>query len=150
MDYRDKADQIYNSGFNCCQGVIGAFAEALHMDFQEVMALASGFGGGMGKSGEVCGAFSGLVMAVSKQYGYFSPAEEPEKKKEIYQIVTDYMERFKAEYAGCITCRALKAYTEEHQNDEKPGPTQPGSYGARPCTAFVRYAAGLAAERFQK
>jgi len=53
-DRIEKAVQIFNSGFNCAQAVFAAFADDLPEG--TVLKLATGFGGGIGRRGEICGA----------------------------------------------------------------------------------------------
>ena len=56
------AREIFQSGANCAQAVFCSFADEFGFTRAEAMKLASGFGAGMGRMREVCGAFSALVM----------------------------------------------------------------------------------------
>lgn len=58
----DKAYELFLSGYNCTQAVVGAFADVIGVDFDTAVRFASGFGGGMGRLREVCGTFSGAVI----------------------------------------------------------------------------------------
>ena len=42
------AYQYHQDGFNCAQSVVGAFQDLLGMDEKQAMAMAGGFGGGVG------------------------------------------------------------------------------------------------------
>ena len=48
---------------NCCQSVLMAFCEDYGIDPELAMSAASGFGSGV-CIGEVCGAFTGAIMAL--------------------------------------------------------------------------------------
>lgn len=50
----DKAYELFLSGYNCTQAVVGAFADVIGMDFDTAVRFSSGFGGGMGRLREVC------------------------------------------------------------------------------------------------
>ena len=63
MDYAEKARALFREGYNCSQAVVGAFSEELGMDPALAMRLVSGFGGGMGRMREVCGAVSGIPVS---------------------------------------------------------------------------------------
>ena len=52
----DKAVAIFKEGINCSQAVISSFAEDFGIDKNTALKLASGFGGGMGRTGHRCGA----------------------------------------------------------------------------------------------
>ncbi len=49
----EKALELFSSGFNCSQAVVGAFCKQFGMDEQLSMKLACGFAGGL-RCGEVC------------------------------------------------------------------------------------------------
>lgn len=59
----------FDKGFNCAQSVVMAFKEELGVDHRSVLRLTAGFGGGIGKKGEVCGAVTGGVMVIGARHG---------------------------------------------------------------------------------
>ena len=66
---------LFKQGYNCTQSVILAFSDVLEAsglaDERLLKTVGSGFGGGMGRLREVCGAFSGCTMMA----GFISPAD---------------------------------------------------------------------------
>ena len=62
MNRVEKAEELFKSGYNCSQSVIGAFCDDLGLDFNTTMKLSEGFGGGIGRMRLTCGAVSGMVM----------------------------------------------------------------------------------------
>ena len=66
----DLAEKYFNEGANCAQAVLAAFADELGIEKDFAMRLASGFGGGVGRMREVCGAFSGLVLVENLKNGF--------------------------------------------------------------------------------
>jgi len=102
-DRIEKAFQLFNSGFNCAQAVFAAFADDLPE--QTRLKLATGFGGGLGRQGEVCGAVSGAVMAISHKRGRAS-LEETGARDETYRLVGEFLREFKSRYAS-MDCRDL-------------------------------------------
>ncbi|HEX2955587.1 MAG TPA: C-GCAxxG-C-C family protein [Chitinispirillaceae bacterium] len=65
----DVAVQKFNEGFNCAQAVLFSFTDELHLDKETALKLACGFGGGMGRMQEVCGAVSGGIAVIGYKYG---------------------------------------------------------------------------------
>ena len=65
--------------------------------------IASGFGGGIGNTGAVCGAVVGAVMAISLK---MDRGESMEDWLRIAAVVQDFRRRFEAEM-GNIGCREL-------------------------------------------
>ncbi len=134
----EKAKELFEQGYNCCQAVIGAFCEELGMDFETAMKLSSSFGGGMGRMREVCGAVSGLFMAAGLKCGYNLP-EDTEGKTKHYKLIQELAESFK-EKNGTIICRELLGenaiggtHVPEKRTDEY--------YKKRPCSELVKDAA---------
>ncbi|KLU64117.1 putative redox-active protein [Desulfosporosinus acididurans] len=70
-DVRTKAEGYFQRGeFFCSESVIHTLNELLGWPFDpSISRLASGFPIGIGKSGCVCGAISGGVMALGMAYG---------------------------------------------------------------------------------
>ena len=68
-DKAEQARQLFLSGANCAQAVLGAFHRECGLDFDAAMRLASGFGGGMGRLREVCGAVSGMFLVANLRRG---------------------------------------------------------------------------------
>ncbi len=63
---QEKALQIFRSGYNCAQSVLVAFQEDKASETESAMALAAGFGGGMGRLQLTCGALTGAFMAIGQ------------------------------------------------------------------------------------
>jgi len=73
---------------------------------EQVLRLGSGFGGGVGGSGCVCGALSGGVMALGL---FLGPAcSNGLGKKEFRKLVAEYHDAFREE-SGSACCRDLIA-----------------------------------------
>ncbi|MFP4580132.1 MAG: C-GCAxxG-C-C family protein [Candidatus Sumerlaeia bacterium] len=115
MDVIDKAAERFASGYNCAQSVFSAFAEEMGMDVEESLKVASGFGGGMGHLGEVCGALTGAFMALG--LARFDPrADVRGEKNAMNIIIAEAAERFSRRNNNCILCREILGYdisTEE-------------------------------------
>jgi C_GCAxxG_C_C family probable redox protein len=66
---REIAVQKFNEGFNCAQAVLFSFTDLLNLDKEIALKLTCGFGGGMGRMQEVCGAVSGGIAVIGCKYG---------------------------------------------------------------------------------
>ena len=101
----EKAKELFKSGYNCSQSVLGAFCEDLGLDFDTALKISSSFGGGMGRLREVCGAVTGMFMVAGIKCGYTMP-KTPQEKTEHYKIIQELADKFK-EKNGSIICRDL-------------------------------------------
>lgn len=100
----DSAGDYHNKGFNCAESIFLAFRGVAAPDLSEEMVrLATPFGGGIGRSGCICGALSGAIIILGAAKGRISP-DTP--RKESYDLSNDYHNRFKDEFGGTC-CRVL-------------------------------------------
>ena len=143
---RQMAIDNFKKGFNCCQSVLLAFSDVINADPEMLKTIGSGFGGGMGRLREVCGAFSGMVMMA----GFISPACNPEIKEERtknYALVQHFAERFRTENGGSVVCRDLLGLSKS-TSTESPEPSDRTAeyYKKRPCPDIIGNAAKIVAE----
>ena len=108
------------------------------------LRLSAGFGAGIGRMREVCGAFCGVVTVLSMVYA--DPAD-PKDKSRMYALVQEAAEQYRTRNGGSIICRELLA---------KAGAAPAGGtaaedrtadyYKKRPCPELCRICADLCAE----
>ncbi len=94
----------FAEGFNCSQAVLSVYAEQLGLDDEVALKIAAGFGGGMGRLGDTCGAVTGAFMVLGLMHG--AATADWESKERVYGLVTEFARRFKARH-GAIVCRDL-------------------------------------------
>lgn len=141
----DKAKAYFTQGYNCAQSVLMAFSDITGLDEKTSAMLSSGFGGGMGRMREVCGAVSGMFMAASIVSGYDDPADF-EGKKRTYEMIQTLAERFKAQNKSII-CKELLGL-EKPEGTHIPEKRTPEYYQKRPCGDLVKDAAEILEEYF--
>lgn len=140
MTKGERAKALFCDGYNCAQAVFGAFCEELSLDFDVAMKLSSGFGGGMGRLREVCGAVSGMFMVLDMKHGYTSPTDK-DGKKELYSHIQALAKEFSDEN-GSIICRELLGLSDKVSNPTPDARTK-AYYKKRPCAELVEFAADL-------
>ena len=143
MKRSQKAKELFESGYNCSQAVLLAFADKFGMDFQTAQKISATFGGGMGRMREVCGAVSGMLMVLGLATGEYAPTDTA-KKAEQYKTVQQLANEFRKKNSSII-CRELLGLS---QNGEKISPPTPSErtdeyYKKRPCALLVQDAAEI-------
>ena len=139
MDHSLQAAELFLSGCNCAQAVLVAFSDLTGLDTDTAKKISCGFGGGIGRLREVCGAVSGMVMAVGLLYGYTDPGKNDASKKAHYALVQELAGKFREEN-GSIICREL---LDNPPSDPNPSPRTEEYYKTRPCTRMVMTAARI-------
>lgn len=130
----EKAVELFKEGFNCSQAVVGAFCKDIGLDEKTALKVAAGFGGGVGRTGEICGALSGVSIVAGMLYGA-TDGRDAESKAHTYEEIQRVLKAFKEKY-GFVTCRELK-------NPPKDG-EDAVSYKRRPCVSIVEDAVLMA------
>lgn len=102
---QQKALDRFRSGFGCAQAVFSAYAPGLGLDEEAALRAACGFGGGMGRLGEVCGVLTGAFLLAGLRHGN-TRTEDAAARKKTYALVGELAERFRALH-GDIRCRDL-------------------------------------------
>ena len=140
MTRGELAAEKFTNGYNCAQAVLLAFCDVTGLDETTAAKLTSGFGGGIGRLREVCGAANGAFMVISLVYGGDGIAPR-EKKGELYARIQDFAAQFK-DHNGSYLCRELLAGVTA---DRTPLPDQRTGeyYKKRPCVDIVRDAADM-------
>ena len=91
--------------YNCAQSVLTAFAEDYGLDKDKALSVAAGFGGGIGRLQETCGAVTGAVMVLGLASG-FKEGDSRDKINGIYDKARSFIDDFKRE-KGTVNCREL-------------------------------------------
>ena len=141
MTKAEQAKQLFTQGYNCAQSVFIAFADECGIDRETAALISSGFGGGLGRMREVCGAVSGMSMAASMLFGSADP-KNAEKKKELYSTVQQLAGEFRSKN-GSIICRELLGLDIKGADSPVPQPRTESYYEKRPCAEIVSIAADI-------
>jgi C_GCAxxG_C_C family probable redox protein len=104
MSRIETAVSRFAEGYNCSQAVLSAYAGQFGLEDETALKLAAGFGGGMGRTAETCGAVTGAFMVLGLQCGQASPKREA--KEAIYCRIRECARQFRARH-GALLCREL-------------------------------------------
>ena len=104
MNRSEKAISDFDKGYNCAQSVFSAFSDISGIDEFSSRSIASGFGAGLGRLQETCGAVTGAIMVIGCKF--FKENQWPASKEIIYKKTWEFMEKFK-QRNGNINCLEL-------------------------------------------
>lgn len=105
MNRADEAVRCFAQGASCSQAVLAAFSEELGLPRALAFKVAAGFGGGMGRLGQTCGAVTGAILVLGLRHGATEPADLAIKER-TYGQVRELVARFRARH-GSVLCREL-------------------------------------------
>ena len=133
----------FENGHSCSQAVLSTLSPELGLDEEAALKIASAFGGGMMRRGEVCGAVTGALMSLGLKFGSTAPDDE-DKVREASQ---EFMRRFEEE-KGSLLCRELLGY-RLNVPEELEQARESGVFQSR-CPLFVEDATRLAWEIIER
>ena len=114
IEARYKAGNYFKEGYNCAEAVFLTYRELLAPEMDPSMVrLMTGFGGGVGESGCMCGALTGSIAALNMIKGRTT---NQVSRDEAYRFAKEFSEKFTEKY-GVTCCRALNPHpfeTREH------------------------------------
>lgn len=135
MTKGELAESLFRNGLNCSQAVAAAFSDEINMDKELVKRLTIGFGGGMGRMREVCGAVSGMTFVLSAIY-------VNDDRAKIYERVQTVANEYKKEN-GSIVCRELLGLGKKGSDTPIPEERTAEYYKKRPCPKLIAMSADI-------
>jgi len=140
-----EAVRTFDEGFNCAQAILATFGPSFGLERETGFRVASGFGGGMGRMAQTCGAVTGAFMVLGLKFGHTS-GEDTGAKARTEEMIREFVRRF-TERNGSIVCRDLLGCdisTEEGRETAR----EKGLSGKK-CREFVRDSAEILGELLQ-
>ncbi len=113
MDHQQPASiselalACHKQGYNCAESVLRAFRDRYGLALDgDALRIASGFGGGLGQAGCMCGALAGAVMVLGLLQGRTSPDQS---RDPIYGSARELHGLFAGRF-GATCCRAVNRH----------------------------------------
>lgn len=129
-----KACEYFKKGYNCCQSTVLAFEDILGLDHKTLLNLSVGFGGGFGRTRNLCGAVSAFAIVVGL---YRTHQDDPQKDKtEIYKQIHILVEKFRERNCS-ENCGELLKNVKNLTKGYVPQVRDEEYYKVRPCMKFV-------------
>jgi C_GCAxxG_C_C family probable redox protein len=124
-------------GFLCSEAVLMAIGDLLGFKSEAIPRMATGFGAGIGRRGEICGAVSGGVMGLGLRFGR-DAVESDEEERRPYWYAAEFLDGFRGSVRrsqvpgsarpGSLTTRGHRGVSQEGVlGDEMPRTDQNGS-----------------------
>jgi C_GCAxxG_C_C family probable redox protein len=104
QDGVDEAMRCWGSKLNCAESVLRGVCFAEGIDLDDVSKkMATPFGGGIGRSEDICGALTGGVLALGASLGRTAPDDD---KTRCYDAAGALHKMFEEKF-GASSCRTL-------------------------------------------
>jgi C_GCAxxG_C_C family probable redox protein len=101
----EAAETMFLEGYNCAQSVLACCGKSHGLPRDTAIKVAQAFAGGMGRTGNVCGAVTGALMAIGLKH-WAHDAKDTDSKDQAYRLAQELLSSFRAQH-GSIACRDL-------------------------------------------
>lgn len=101
----DAAVAMFGEGYNCAQAVVASAGPACGLPRATAIKVAQAFGGGLGRTGNVCGAITGALMVIGLQCSA-KDGQDTAAKEQAHALAQEFLRRFTARH-GALNCRDL-------------------------------------------
>ena len=128
-----RAVRHFDEGYNCAQSVLLVMSEYWNIKSDLIPRIATGFGGGIGRCGSVCGALAGGILSIGIKYGTDEPS--PEKRQKCYELALRLYRLFEQQH-GSVLCRELIGY--DLSDSEGLESAQKAKVFEEKCSGFIR------------
>jgi C_GCAxxG_C_C family probable redox protein len=105
MNKIKSAEQKFLSGYNCAQAVLFSCSDDINIDKNTALKIACGFGAGMGRKQEVCGAVTGGIIAIGAKYGR-GEGDAQSNTEKTYEKTKELIDKFQVRH-GTFICLEL-------------------------------------------
>ena len=106
-----------DAGFNCSQSVLSSYSDSMDFDKELALGVSCGFGAGMGRLQQTCGAVTGAYMVLgiycSKKF-----KDNGDRKAQSYLMIQAFNKRFleKHKTTDCGSLLNCDLKTEQGQH----------------------------------
>ena len=107
---QQDAENNFRGGYFCCEALMAAIRDNFQLDVpKEVIAMASGMAVGAGRSGCMCGALNGGILALGMFFGRTEPKGPQDPQVNKCMALTHELHGWFKEANGknAICCRVL-------------------------------------------
>ncbi len=105
MNKVDQAILTFDDGYYCSQAILSAFSDELGIDKKSALKISSAFGGGIARTGDICGAVTGALMVLGLKFSS-EDANNPKEKENIIAIAKKFLDEFR-ERNNSLMCKEL-------------------------------------------
>ena len=80
--------------------------------------MATGFGGGIGRKGSLCGAFTGSIMAIGMKMGRTDPKDKQAVSK-VYTKCQEFWNQFEKEFGSNLCYDLIGVHLDREEERQK-------------------------------
>ena len=139
MDRIQDSVKRFKDGMTCSQAILSTYGPGFGLDEETALRIAYGFGGGMGRLADTCGAVTGAFMVIDLKFASHDITDK--KAKELTRSKIQEFARLFNERNKSLMCRDILGEDISTEEGFKRG-IQDG-LAKEKCPKFVQDAAEI-------
>jgi len=139
MTKSDEALTSFKNGITCSSAVFSAFSHELGLDEKMAKKIGCGFGAGVSRTGNICGAVSGAIMVIGLKYGKVEQGDDAATEK-TRALTRQFIEEF-TKKNGSVNCAELLGHDLSNQQEYEAAAK--ANLFKTKCPEYVRDAAHI-------
>ena len=124
---KEKARELFLTGYNCAQSVAAAYADAFGIELETMLRMSASFGAGIGRMRKTCGAVCGMFIIAGLKVRAMADAFREKNHS--------------------ITCQTLLGLRQAEKS-ARPSDRTEEYYKTRPCLKMVEDACSILEDFF--
>lgn len=93
------AVSLFLGGYNCAESVLLALAARESIESPIIPKIATPFGGGIARTGSICGCVTGALMGIGLRFGRMKTTEDRERA---YSVAANFLNAFERKFGSTI------------------------------------------------
>jgi len=133
-----RSEELFQQGFSCAESVLQAIAESRGIKSELIPKIVTGLCGGIARTGGICGAVSGGILAINMLAGRNSAGQSTERNvRQVRALLSQFERKFGT--TNCETLIGCRLDTPEGQQVFKENKLR-----EKKCQMFTKEAARMA------
>jgi len=106
MEKPETALDSFSKGITCSAAVFSAFSKEMGLEENMARKIACGFGAGISRTGNICGAVSGGIMVIGLKYGKEFPGDDGGATEKTRALTRQFLQEFRQKH-GSVNCTEI-------------------------------------------
>ena len=94
MNDVERALACFKDNYNCSQSIFSTYAPRFGVNREHALKVASAFGGGIVRMGNICGTVTVAFMAIGLKYGEIVDGGEESPNDKSYEVAKEFINKF--------------------------------------------------------
>jgi C_GCAxxG_C_C family probable redox protein len=117
LNLSNEVVDFLNKGYRCSEAVLKVYGKSFGLEEELAVKMGCALGGGLGGSGDTCGAIVGSILIIGLKFGRINNIDS-NTKSQIDEMVREYIFNFKKIHKS-INCSNMIGFDRSSESGRK-------------------------------